>query len=335
MILPATSGAVLLLCLLVFVCWGSWILPWRLAPKRPRFEIVAVDFAIGAFLFALAAAFTLGTMGSEMAFTDSLMVSGHRAQAALLASGFAVGLANVALIAAIVIGGVSLAFPVAGVFFALVFALIFTSTSGLHHPTHLVVGSVLSLGVVGVVAARIRRSSGSTSKSSGGKVNVKGIGLAILGGGLLAVGASFARYGTSGELGVAPYAALVFVSVAALLPTVAAVFFLFNFPIDGTRLHANAYFAARLVQHGNAALCGAIWSAGLLGCFLLRSAPAEALTTRGLPVYAVLGSFVLATVWGIFLLKHPESVRSRTGLFSLIALVLAAGLYFLGFAVTS
>lgn len=338
MILPTTSGAILSLCLLVFLALGSWILPWRLAASRLRFEIFAIDFALGGFLLSLLAAFTLGSMGSELAFADSLLVSGHRAQASVLAAGLITGIGNVALIASASLSGIAPSFGVAGAVGTVVFGLI----SGMRHPVHLTIGTILALAAIILIATvlAVRRSVAPPSRSKPGtKASVvaepgrKSLILAMLSGLAFAAAAQLAAYGTSGELGVAPYAGSVFVSLPALLSTLALTFFLFNFPLQGPRLHANAYFSTRIVQHVFSIVAGMIWGAGILGCFLLRSAPAEESTARGFAVYSAFGSFVLAAGWGLSLVAKPENFRTRKGLIASATAILATAMYFLGFSV--
>ncbi|MFL6415150.1 MAG: hypothetical protein ACJ74Y_05705 [Bryobacteraceae bacterium] len=340
MILPATTGAILFLCVLVFLALGSWILPWRLGAPKLRFEIVAIDFALGAFLLALAAALTLGSMGSELAFTDSLLVSGHRAQAAVVAAGLIAGIGNVALLASSSLGGLAPSFLIAGALGSVVLAW----TSGVRHPTHIGLGTIFGLGALILAAsvARLRRAAApppARSKGAPKSIQIAGPGitsilLACLAGLAFSGAAQLARYGTSGELGVAPYAAFVFISVPALLSTVAVTFFLFNFPIQGAMLHASAYFGTRFMQHALGIAAGLIWGVGILGCFLVRSAPGEESVVRELGLYSAFGSFVLAAAWALSVGGEPERFRTRRPLVAAALVMLAIAVYFLGYAMT-
>ncbi len=155
--------------------------------------------------------------------------------------------------------------------------------------------------------------------------------LAAISGLAFAGSAELARYGTSGELGVAPYAAFVFIALPALFSTLALTFFLFNFPLQGARLHANAYFSTRLIQHAFGIVAGIIWGTGILSCFLLRSTASEEAAPRGFAVYAAFGSFVLAAAWGLSLAAEP--IRTRRGMIASATAILALAVYFLGYAV--
>jgi len=340
LILPATTATVLFLCILLFLTLGSWVLPWRLAGARLRFEIFAIDFAAGGFLLALLSAFTLGSMGSELAFTDSLLVSGHRAQALVLAAGLITGIANVALIASASLGGVAPSFVTAGGTGTLLFAWM----SGLRHPTHLAVGTVLALGsvILAASAARLRRPNppAGRSKATPKAVAVAGPGLttvllAAFSGVALAGAAELVRNGTSGELGVAPYAGFVFVSFTALFATVSVTFFLFNFPLQGPRIHASTYFGTRVAQHAVGIVAGVIWGAGVLACFLVRGAPADENIAGRFGWYSGFGSFVLAAAWGLSLAAEPGRRDGRRGKIAAATVVLAFAVYLLGYAVAN
>lgn len=340
MILPATNGAVLLLCLLVFLALGCWILPWRLASRKLRFEIFALDFSLGAVFLAIIAAFTLGSMGSELTFADSLLVSGHRAQASVLAAGLILGLGNVALIASASLGGVAPSFSIAGALGTVLFAWM----SGLGHPIHLTIGSILAvitiillantLGRRNPAAVPVPRSKAGT-KARGVDTPMKSLFLALPSGFAFAGAAQLVRYGTSGELGVAPYAGFVFIALPALITTFASIFFLFNFPLQGSRLRASDYFSTHIVQHAVAIVSGMIWGAGILGCFLVRSASPEQNSAQELAVYSVFGSFVLAAGWGLSLVALPERLRAHKGPIVGAVTAFALAVYFLGYAVGS
>ena len=302
-----------------------------------RFEIFSIDFAIGAFALSLIAAFTLGSMGSELSFTDSLLVSGHRAQAAVLAAGLITGIGNVALIASTSLGGVAMSFPIAGA----VGATIFAWFSGGRHPVHLTAGTILALCsfllVLTVSAMRravqpVPRSKAPTKAPPASDPGMRSLALAGLSGLAYGGSAELARYGTSGELGIAPYAAFVFIALPALLSTIAAVFFLFNFPLQGARLHGNAYFSRRILQHAIGAAAGIIWGAGVLGCFLLRGVAGNEIAGRDIAVYAAFGSFVLAALCSLTLTAEP--LRARRRWMVAASALFAAAIYFLGYAIS-
>ena len=78
MILPATYLSALLLLVVSMICWGSWANTFKLTGEKWRFEFFSYDFAIGLLLGAVIAAFTFGTLGSELTFSDRLMIAGKK-----------------------------------------------------------------------------------------------------------------------------------------------------------------------------------------------------------------------------------------------------------------
>lgn len=111
MILPTTYVSALLLLIVSFLCLGSWVNTFKLTGPRWRFELFSIDFAIGAALVAAIAAFTLGTLGSDLAFTDRMLVAGHLAQVMLICAGFIFNLGNMLLLGSASILGIAAAFP--------------------------------------------------------------------------------------------------------------------------------------------------------------------------------------------------------------------------------
>jgi hypothetical protein len=211
------------------------------------------------------------------------------------------------------------------------------------HPVHLTIGTILAVIAVILVAntwAKREPAVPMPRSKHGAKPRrapwrMRSLFLALLSGLAFATAAELARYGTSGEIGVAPYAGFVFVAFPALLATVASTFFLFNFPLQGSRLHASAYFSARVLQHAVGIVAGMLWGAGVLGCFLLQSAPSEQIPAREYAVYSAFGSFVLASAWGLSLVALPERLRADKGVIAGAVAAFAVAVYFLGYAVAT
>ena len=111
MLTPTTYAAALILSILSMICWGSWANTFKLT-KKWRFELFYFDYAFGVLAAALIAAFTFGSMGNELSFTDNLLITGKRQMAMGMAAGGIFNLANMLLVAAISISGLAVAFPV-------------------------------------------------------------------------------------------------------------------------------------------------------------------------------------------------------------------------------
>src|SRR3981081_426881 len=100
MILPETYGAALLLTLVSMICWGSWANTFKLSGKW-RFELFYFDYDTGVLIAAVVAAFTFGSAGLELTFTDNLLIAAKTKMAYGLAAGIIFNLANMLLVAAI------------------------------------------------------------------------------------------------------------------------------------------------------------------------------------------------------------------------------------------
>src|ERR687889_214907 len=111
MILPATYATALALAILSMVCWGSWANALKLT-KKWRFELFYFDFAFGVLIAAIAAAMTFGSMGSDLSVADNFEITGKRHIAYAFAAGGVFNVANMLLVGAISLAGLSVAFPI-------------------------------------------------------------------------------------------------------------------------------------------------------------------------------------------------------------------------------
>lgn len=156
MILPTTYVSALLLLVLSFLLLGSWVNTFKLAGKQWRFELFSIDFGIGALLLAVIAAFTLGSLGSDLAFTDRMLVAGHTAQAIMIGAGFIFNLGNMLLLAAAGLLGLAGAFPL-----SIGIALIVASCFGFHSGNWVfLLSGVVLMGVAVLLDANACRARG-------------------------------------------------------------------------------------------------------------------------------------------------------------------------------
>src|ERR1700726_3808556 len=122
MILPATYNSALLLIILSMICWGSWANTFKLSGKW-RFELFYYDYSLGVLLAAIVAAYTFGSMGADLSFSDNLLIALRRNMAYAGAAGVVFNLANMLLVAAISVAGMAVAFPI-GIGLALVIGVV-------------------------------------------------------------------------------------------------------------------------------------------------------------------------------------------------------------------
>ena len=111
-------------CIITMLCWGSWANTQKLAASSWRFELFYWDYVIGIVLVALLFAFTLGSTGAggRSFMADLDQAAGANIGSAVL-GGVIFNAANILLVAAIAIAGMSVAFPV-GIGLALVIGVV-------------------------------------------------------------------------------------------------------------------------------------------------------------------------------------------------------------------
>jgi glucose uptake protein len=101
LVLPTTWLSALFFLVLSFICLGSWANTFKASGSRWRFELFSIDFAVGALIFSLLAAYTLGTLGADLGFSDRMLVAGRTNQALGIAAGALFALGNMLLLAAV------------------------------------------------------------------------------------------------------------------------------------------------------------------------------------------------------------------------------------------
>ena len=112
------------LCFVTMLCWGSWANTQKLAQKSWRFELFYWDYVIGILLMSLLFSFTMGSNGEQgRGFLEDI----GQAEMSNIGNAFLGGIifnaANILIVAAIAIAGMSVAFPV-GIGIALVLGVL-------------------------------------------------------------------------------------------------------------------------------------------------------------------------------------------------------------------
>ncbi len=117
-------GIAIAFCVVTMLCWGSWANTQKLAGKRWPFELFYWDYVVGVLLMALIFAFSMGSFGDggRGFLADVAQADRANIQSALV-GGFVFNAANILLVAAIAVAGMSVAFPV-GIGLALVVGVV-------------------------------------------------------------------------------------------------------------------------------------------------------------------------------------------------------------------
>lgn len=333
MILPTTYGAALMLSLFTMLCWGSWANTQKLAGSKWRFELFYADYSLGVFLCALVAAFTFGTLNEkEITFVDSFAGIALRKIGWALAGGIIFNVANVLLVAAIAISGMSVAFPIA-IGLALIIGVVWNYFLNPQGNPAMLFGGTLLVGLAIVVnaiayraahaAKRVIVSETQTAsvrvaadpsvnpknrqrrKTAAMSVATKGILISLISGVLMGAFYPFLQISMSDEgMALAAYTAGFFFSIGILGSSVLIVPILMNFPITGKPVEFSSYFAGTRGQHLLGLLGGIIWFAGTIANLASSSAPRAANVGPAVSLALGQGATMISAFWGLFVWKE-------------------------------
>jgi len=350
MILPATYGAVIVLLLLSMLSWGSWANTQKLTGKW-RFELFYYDFSVGVVLAALLAAYTFGTMGEELSFADNILVTGKRNMAFALAGGAVFNLANILLVAAIAIAGMSVAFPIA-IGLALVIGTVGNYIIDPQGNKYFLFGGVL-LVVVAIVldgmayaahaAAKNQEAALNPAPAAAGKTKrakpktgAKGIVISLISGVLMGLFYPLVQMGVgqgpdSGGLG--PYAVAVIFSVGVLISTFVYNLYFLNLPIQGKAIQMSQYFQGTRRQHLLGIFGGVIWCIGAITNFVAAAAPRDVQAGPAMSYAMGQGATLIGVLWGLLVWKEFAGSQPRVRLLvAAMLLLFVAGLGLIGLA---
>jgi glucose uptake protein len=302
-----------LFCFVTMICWGSWANTQKLAEKSWRFELFYWDYVLGILLMSLFFAFTLGSTGtSGRSFLEDLQQASSDSLRSAFIGGVVFNLANILLIAAISIAGMSVAFPV-GIGIALIWGVL---DNYLKIPTgdatliFLGVG-LIAVGIVVNAIAYRRLTNSTTGKSSG--VSTKGLVLSIVAGMLMAqfygfvVNSMVVDFAQPESGRITPYTAIVLFAVGIFVSNFIFNTVLMRMPVQGTPVSYSDYFSGNSKSHIMGILGGVIWCIGM-AFSIIASDSAGPAVSYGLGQGAVL----VAAVWGVFIWKEFKAAPRGT-----------------------
>jgi glucose uptake protein len=324
MIVIHSYGLAVLLAFITMLCWGSWANTQKLAQKQWPFQLFYWDYAIGVLLLSLLLAFTAGSIGNEgRSFIPDLLQSDAGSLIYALLGGVVFNIANILLVAAIAIAGMSVAFPV-GIGLALVIGVITNYiATPLGNPLILFIGVALVVAAIILDAIAYRRLSAGTSGTP-----VKGIIIALVAGVLMGffyrfVAASMATdFVNPSEGKLTPYTASVIFATGLLISN-----FLWNSifmykPLTGEKTTYKDYIVKGDTRlHLIGILGGAIWSLGMT-LNIIAAEQAGFAISYGLGQ----GATLIAALWGVFIWKEFKGAKRVNGLLTAMFLCFIAGL---------
>ncbi|HYW42800.1 MAG TPA: hypothetical protein VE959_08085 [Bryobacteraceae bacterium] len=336
MILPNTSNGALVLIVISLLCLGSWANFYKLAGKW-RFELFYFDFAIGLTLAAVIAAFTLGNMGFDgFSLSDDLIHAGRRQWLFAFVAGVVFNLGNMLMAAAMSVGGMAVAFPVA-MGLTLCVAMLMGDLSGAKvNTTYVMLGWLVLLAAIAAdglayrSVTRARRAAVTPDPKTGRKPRVAGPAKAMI----LAVAGGLAMAGsylplaiaTPPEVGLGPYSLALLFSCGMLFSTFVYNIFFMNLPVEGEPLEIFDYLKAKPSLHLYGLVGGMVWCAGNLSHWVaaMAAAPSAQLSPQlalGLPQ----ASMLVAALWGVAVWRDFREASFGGKLMAVLMLLLVAG----------
>jgi glucose uptake protein len=309
-------------CVITMLCWGSWANTQKLAAASWRFELFYWDYVIGILLTSLLFAFTLGSMGSEgRPFLEDLrQVESTRFWKAFL-GGVLFNGANILLVAAISIAGMSVAFPV-GIGLALVIGVIKTYISNPQGNPYWLFGGVLLVSLAILLNAyayqRMQKKSG---------ISKKGLAYSVIAGILmgqfypLVAESMFPDFKVPEAGKLSPYTALCIFSLGIFVSNFVLNTIAMRDPHQGDPVSYRDYFRGSTKSHLTGVLGGMIWCIGM-SLSIIASGKAGPAISYGLGQ----GATVVAAIWGIYIWREFED--APRGIPSVLRIMLL--LYILG-----
>ncbi|PKP13455.1 MAG: multidrug DMT transporter permease [Bacteroidetes bacterium HGW-Bacteroidetes-3] len=315
----------ILLCVITMICWGSWANTTKLTTKTWRFELFYWDYGIGILLATLLLAFTLGSTGIEgRPFLEDFSQANTDSLTSAFIGGVIFNAANILLVAAIAIAGMSVAFPVA-IGIALVLGVLVNYISNPQGDPTLIFAGVALITLAIILNAKAYQKLQSNMSE---KISKKGLILSVVSGCLMGLfykyvaGSMVTDFNVPEAGKLTPYTALVVFAIGVVISS-----FLFNTiqmkqPFAGSAVSFSDYFKGKAKDHMIGILGGIIWSIGM-SLSIVASGKAGPAISYGLGQ----GATVVAAIWGIYVWKEFDKAPKGTkSLLNIMLVLYIAGL---------
>lgn len=313
-IIEAYSTAVLF-CVVTMLCWGSWANTQKLAAGSWRFELFYWDYVLGIVALALISALTLGSFGEGgRPFLNDVQQADTANISSALWGGVLFNAANILLVAAISIAGMSVAFPV-GIGLALVIGVVVNYLNAPVGSAGLLFGG-MALIVVAILlnAFAYRRMTTANRATAGTGLSTKGLLLSVVAGCLMGLfygyvaQAMFPNFDAPEPGKLSPYTAVFFFALGILASNLLFNTLLMRRPFVGLPVRYADYFRGSGRNHLTGVLGGMIWCLGM-SLSILASDKAGPAISYGLGQ----GATVVAALWGIYVWKEFRAAPKGVG----------------------
>lgn len=304
MFTPQTFGMALVMMVGTAICWGSWANTFK-GVKNYRFELFYWDYAVGIFIAALIYALTMGSVGHNDA---SFLANVHSADVSnigwALLAGVIFNLANLLLVAAIDMAGLSIAFPVS-IGIALVVGTVLSYVLQPKGNLGLLAGGVLC-----ALAAVILDGKAYGALGTGKELTQKSIVTCVVSGVLMGLWAPFSTRALTHGNTLGPYSVCVFLTLGALLSCLMWNVYFMKHPLVGEPVDFSGFFSGPASGHILGFIGGGIWSTGTVFSLVAASLTGVAIS------YAIGQSApMVAALWGVFAWKEFAGANKMAKLY--------------------
>jgi glucose uptake protein len=253
-------------------------------------------------------------------FLDDMLHAGKRQWFYAFTAGMVFNLANMLLMAAIAVAGMTVAFPVSAGLALIAGVVIGRFQKPAGNPLIAFAGCVLVFVAILVAGAAYRfinvtrheaKARAGKAKSTRRPVAIKGVVISLLSGALLAGCYPLLAKAKEGEAGLGPYSVAMIFAGGAFLSTFVFNLFFMNLPIEGEPVDFMEYFQSSPRAHGLALLGGVIWCLGAVAAFVAASAENVRIVpslTYGLSQAPAL----IAVLWGTLVWREFNDGDART-----------------------
>lgn len=311
MFIIETYTLAVIFCVIIMFAWGSWANTQKLAAKDWRFELFYWDYVIGIVLFSLLFSLTAGSMGEggRPFLEDFSQASNANIWSAFL-RGILFNAANILLVAAITLAGMSVAFPV-GIGLALVVEVIVNYIDAPVGNSTLLFGGVTLI----VLAILLNANAYRKLPAQQQKVPTKGLVLAVVAGLLMGLfykyvaNSMFPDFANPIAGKLSPFTAVFLFSLGILASNFVFNTVLMRKPFEGAPVSFKDYFSGTRKCHLMGILGGVIWCVGM-SFSILASDKAGPAISYGLGQ----GATVVAGLWGIVVWKEFKGAPKGVGL---------------------
>lgn len=306
MVLPATHSATVVLLLLACLCFVAWPNLYKQSQGRWRYELFALDFALGALLFGLLAAYTLGTFGPEMSFTDRMLISGRSVFVWMVGAGAIFALGNMLLLASVSLVGMAASFCITFATAMIAAALLHLRTSGT---------SILGAGMIALLVAIVAAGRGVWGLRSSNRQRangIKAVAFSVMSGFVLGGVQFMLKLTADPDFGPGPYATVLMMSLGLVIATPLIDVFFMKIKIVGNPIGFQHYRHGAPQTHVRGLVAGALWAAGALFVLLALSVTGIEAPSLSLVFLLPAASVIVCIFLGLFRWKEFVGGMRRT-----------------------